>query len=59
MAVAARPKFRLTGSFAFLAAFLRRVEQMVATHYMYNCIVKFGREKKEKHFTLSEASPSS
>jgi len=34
MAVAACPKFRLTGLFALLAAFLRRMEQMVTTPYM-------------------------
>jgi hypothetical protein len=46
MAVAACPKFRLTGLFAFLAALLRRMEQMVATPYMYDCVVKLGRGKK-------------
>jgi len=52
MAVAACPKFRLTGLFAFLAVFLRRVEQMVATPYMYDCVVKFGREKKRETFYI-------
>jgi hypothetical protein len=38
------------GLFAFLAAFLRRMEQMVPTSYMYDCVVKVGREKKIETF---------
>jgi len=34
------------GLFAFLSASLRRMEQIVATPYMYYCVVKVGREKK-------------
>jgi len=52
MAVAACPKFRLTGLFSFLAAFLRRMEQMVTTPCMYDCVVKFGRGKKRETFYI-------
>jgi len=42
----------LTGLFAFPAAFLRRMEQMVTTPYMYVCVVKFGRGKKRETFYI-------